>query len=117
VDVRLCVLCHSAGAEDSNDGGATPGVSVEFKVMIHKIHNGQHLPSVLGVATTDPAGTRDYTVAPKPLLYEGFNVDDFSDVGFPVFPSFNIAMPKDEGYSALSSTDPDGTGPLLSPKA
>ena len=119
VDVRLCVLCHTAGAQDSNIGGATPGVSVAFKVMIHRIHNGEHLPSVLGVATTDPAGTRDYTVAPKPLQYANFvgDLEDFSDVGFPVFPSFNIAMPKDEGYSALSTTDPDGTGPLLSPRA
>ena len=119
VDVRACVLCHTAGAEDSNAGGVTPGVSVEFKVMIHRIHNGKHLPSVVGVAVTDPAGTRDYTVAPKPLEFVTSDgaVEDFSEVGFPVFPSFNIAMPKDEGYSALSSVDPDGTGPLLSPKA
>ncbi len=34
-------------------------MSVEFKVMIHKIHNGAHLPSVLGVST-DASGNRLY---------------------------------------------------------
>ena len=58
-DVRLCVLCHTAGAEDSNVAGATPGVTIEFKVMVHKLHNGSHLPSVLGVST-DATGARVY---------------------------------------------------------
>jgi hypothetical protein len=114
-DVRGCVLCHTAGALA---GGTTPDASVEFKVMMHKLHNGAHLPSVLGIATTDPGGTRDYTAVPQPLEYDtGDGVEEFSEVAFPVFPSFNIAMPRNEGYSLLSSVDPDGTGPLLSPKA
>jgi len=59
-DVSLCVLCHTAGAEDRNVpdvAGGTPGTTIDFKVMIHKIHNARHLPSVLGV-TTKPDGTR-----------------------------------------------------------
>jgi len=122
-DVRLCVLCHTAGAEDSNLGGATPGVTMELKVMIHRIHNGSHLPSVLGVST-DALGNRVYpgaagAISPIPLELadaEG-ELRDFSGVGFPVWPNLNIAMPKDADYSTLSGTDPDGTGPLLSARA
>jgi hypothetical protein len=125
-DVRLCVLCHTAGAEDSNAGGATPGTSIEFKVMIHKIHNGAHLPSVLGVSTA-ASGSRLYpgdpgAVAPRPLEYADDDgaVVDYSEVGFPMMPSAYVAytynqtgttytgtrgngpMPRDVGYSGLS---------------
>jgi hypothetical protein len=132
--VGLCLLCHTAGSEDDNDpsvAGGTPGVSVEFKVMIHKIHAGEHLPSVLGVGT-NPDGSRNYAVPPEPYLLSG---DDFSHVAFPAWPNLNIAMPRDEGYSALGSPekaledtirmgptdcsvchgDPDGAGPLPPP--
>ncbi len=118
-NVTLCLLCHTSGSEDRNTSalGGSPNVSIDFKVMIHKIHNGSHLPSVLGIATNDD-GTLDYTADPAPYQVVGFgdSVLDFSDVAFPVWPNFNVAMPKDQGYSLLSSTDPDGTGPLLSPK-
>jgi OmcA/MtrC family decaheme c-type cytochrome len=138
VDVDLCLLCHTSGAEDRNNAafaGGTPGASVDFRVMIHKIHNGKHLPSVNGL-TTDVAGARVYG-ASIPLQYVGFNnsVIDLSEAAFPVFPAFNIQMPRDAGYAALSSTnqgkenlvrtgvvscdkchgDPDGTGPETAP--
>jgi OmcA/MtrC family decaheme c-type cytochrome len=126
-DVKLCLLCHTAGATDD----ATPEVAVSFKVMIHKIHNGEHLPSVLGVATK-PDGSRDYAATPAPYLVNG---NDFSAVAFPVWPNLNIAMPRDMGYSALGTSqkaqedtirmgvtscakchgDPDGAGPLTAP--
>jgi len=119
--VKLCLLCHTAGAEDKNDPatlGGSPGVSIEFKVMIHKLHNGSHLPSVLGIATNDD-GSRDYAATPAPYEIVGFqnSINDFSEINFPVWPNLNVAMPKDANYSQLSSTDPDGSGPLLSPKS
>jgi hypothetical protein len=137
--VELCLLCHTSGAEDRNDPaveGGTPGVSVDFRVMIHKIHNGKHLPSVLGVGTrTDGSGARDYGVAPKPYRLVGFSTFDASHIGFPVFPSLSIAMPQDAGYAALTPSqkaqedeirkgvvacakchgDPDGGGPIQAP--
>jgi OmcA/MtrC family decaheme c-type cytochrome len=64
-DIELCTLCHTAGNIDPDTGN-----SIDFRVMIHKIHHGDELPSVL-------AGT--------PYQIIGFNqsVNDFSDVAFP----------------------------------
>lgn len=127
-DASLCVLCHVAGAEDDSGNG----VAIDFKVMIHKIHSGEHLPSVQGV-TTNPDGSRNYAAAPTPYVIGGDH--DFSAVAFPAWPHALIATPRDEGYSALSSTDkakedlirtgpsncsvchgdPDDDGPLTTP--
>ncbi len=93
-DARLCVLCHTAGAEGDNN------VSIDFKVLIHKIHAGEHLPSVLGVST-NPDGSRNYG-APTPYIVSGH---DFSDVPFPAWPQGQIPTPRDQGYTALSSQD------------
>ena len=60
VDTAYCVLCHSPQSTDVNSGG-----TVDFKVMVHKIHRGSSLPSVVGG---------------KPFFV---NTADFSDVGFP----------------------------------
>jgi len=138
-DVANCVLCHTAGAEDKNDPsveGGTPDITIEFKVMVHKIHSGKGMPSVLGV-TTSANGSRDYTATPKPYKIVGYrnSVHDYSKVGFPLWPSSAAPMPRDTGYSNLSSTeksledqmrsavvdcdkchgDPDGPGPLPAP--
>ncbi|MFY9327592.1 MAG: OmcA/MtrC family decaheme c-type cytochrome [Georgfuchsia sp.] len=46
VDTKLCVTCHNPGSWVAGD----PNTTVDFKVMIHKIHynnNGAALPSVV----------------------------------------------------------------------
>jgi OmcA/MtrC family decaheme c-type cytochrome len=64
-DLELCTLCHSDTAIDPDTGN-----DINFKVMIHKIHAGEELPSV-------QAGT--------PYQIVGFrqSVHDYSDVVFP----------------------------------
>ena len=133
-EATLCVLCHTSGAEDKNDpnvNGGTPGVAIDFKIMIHRLHAGEHLPSVNGVAT-NPDGSRNYAATPQPLLIGN---DDFSHVAFPAWPHGLVATPRDSGYSALSPEnkakedrirtgpsncnvchgDPDADGPLTAP--
>jgi OmcA/MtrC family decaheme c-type cytochrome len=70
IETKLCVTCHNPGSWVAG----TPNTPVDFKVMIHKIHRGESLPSVVGpdgVLHTPDDGT--YKV----------NNTDFSDVVFP----------------------------------
>jgi hypothetical protein len=138
-DVKNCLLCHTAGAEDRNTpgvAGGTPGTSIEFAVMIHKIHAGATLPSVMGMST-DVNGDRVYDATPRPYQLIGFgdSIHDYSEVLFPQYPSSASPMPRDAGYSLLMSGeqslenlqrggpvgcakchgDPDGAGPLSEP--
>ena len=138
-NITNCLVCHTTGAEDKNvasAAGGTPGAAIDFKVMIHKIHAGKHLPSVNGV-TTNPDGTRNYSATPRPYQLVGFNnnVTDYSSIAFPRWPSLAYPMPADLGYGVLPPGsrsledtirsapvdcaachgDPDGDGPLPAP--
>ncbi len=64
-EVRLCILCHNPGVVDPDSGN-----TVDMKVMIHKIHMGENLPSVA-------AGT------PYQIIGYQNAVNDYSEVVLP----------------------------------
>ncbi len=64
IDTRLCVLCHTPQNNDPKTGR-----TLDFKVIVHKIHDGQNLPSV-------KAG-KPYYLSP------GGTPEDFTDIAFP----------------------------------
>ena len=45
--INMCVLCHQPQNADPVTGN-----SLDLKVMVHKIHDGSSLPSVVGTSTT-----------------------------------------------------------------
>jgi OmcA/MtrC family decaheme c-type cytochrome len=47
-EVQYCVTCHNSNATDAaqRPEGEGPPETIDFKVMIHKIHRGDELPSV-----------------------------------------------------------------------
>lgn len=138
-DVATCLLCHTSGAEDANIPSVqsgTPGVSIDARVLFHKLHNGAHLQTVLGIGF-DANGEMEYTSTPRRYVTtdsEG-GVHDWSTTGFPAWPNRSIPMPPSFGYGALSAAakeqddrmrmgvtscaachgDPDGAGPLGEP--
>ncbi len=70
-EVRLCTLCHTQAATDEE------GTSIDLSVMVHKIHAGTHLPSVVN----GPPGAR-YEVAGA-VFAEKHADGTVTGVGFP----------------------------------
>lgn len=65
ISVEYCVTCHNPGSTDPRSGN-----SLDFRVMIHRIHRGRDLPHM--------AGVKPYT------LWDEFAwAQDYSDLSFP----------------------------------
>jgi OmcA/MtrC family decaheme c-type cytochrome len=65
-EVKYCVTCHNIGSSDANSGN-----TVNFKNMIHKIHRGKNLPSVLAGGKYLLYGFRDTEHNFSELSYPG----------------------------------------------
>ena len=75
VETKYCVTCHNPGSTDPDSGN-----TVDFKVMIHKIHRGENLPTVGGCNRPGcvVAGGGDYKI-----IGFGGTAHSFKDVVFP----------------------------------
>ena len=85
-----CVQCHNPGTTDPGTNN-----SLDFKVLIHKVHRSEYLP-----------GVQLKGFAYKILGYSSFV--DFSDIAFPVMPKVSIKR-KLPGSPTTSQNYPECT--------
>lgn len=84
IETKYCVTCHNPGSTDPDTGN-----TVDFKVMVHKIHYGEDLPSVAGpdgIIEDDPLTVGIDESAdniPYQIIGYGGSVHDYSTVVFP----------------------------------
>ncbi|MGB5081353.1 MAG: OmcA/MtrC family decaheme c-type cytochrome, partial [Burkholderiales bacterium] len=110
IETKYCVTCHNRGTTANGQVGTQTGdMPVDFRVMIHKLHNAPELPSVLGpdkalytaddFDATTSTNTRDYGVI-------GFSgaLTSFKEVEFP---QYNTNCTKCHGGGADPET-PEG---------
>jgi OmcA/MtrC family decaheme c-type cytochrome len=71
IEAKYCVTCHNPGSIDAQSTN-----TVDFKVMIHKIHRSVDLPSVVNGGTYSIYGF-------NPATFQGDNEHDFSNIVFP----------------------------------
>jgi OmcA/MtrC family decaheme c-type cytochrome len=72
-ETNYCQTCHNPRSADANSGN-----TVDFKVMIHKIHRGEDLPSVIGGTDYCIYGFND-----NPHCYGGIMFPQEGGVVFP----------------------------------
>jgi len=79
VETKYCVTCHNPGSTDPDTGN-----TVDFKVLIHKIHMGEELPSVaFGPNLIDDGGSGDDGTGTYQIVGYLGRVHDYSTVVFP----------------------------------
>jgi OmcA/MtrC family decaheme c-type cytochrome len=71
-DVQYCVTCHNPGTVDAQSGN-----SLDMKVMVHKIHRGVELPSVVAGGTAAAQG-KGYTIWGNSGSFNNFNTIQFT---------------------------------------
>jgi len=76
IDVGYCVICHNPGTTDAQSGN-----TLDLKVMVHKIHMGEQLPTVVAAGSTAPAAGVGYAI-----WGFGGSLHNFSTVVFPQDP-------------------------------
>jgi OmcA/MtrC family decaheme c-type cytochrome len=78
VEVQYCVICHNPGTTDP-----TSGNSLDMRVMVHKIHTGNALPSIQTLTTPDitPTAGSGYWI-----VGYGNAVSNFNTVVYPQDP-------------------------------
>ena len=93
--VALCVMCHNPGGGGTDTVDPDTGNSIDFRVMIHKIHMGSSLPSV-------QAGI------PYQIIGFGGAISDFSTVVFPALGPQNCQMCHENGAPPQGGVWPPG---------